>query len=49
MKEALILRLPRELKKRLKDEAERTGHTMTGFILMLIWDYFNEKQKQEEK
>ena len=33
------LRLPRELHQKLKEEADRQGMTLNGFVLSILWKY----------
>lgn len=39
---ATTIRLPEELHKKLKEEAEKKGMTFNGYILGILWDGVKE-------
>lgn len=40
------IRIPDNLHKRLKVEAEKRGMTFNGYLLSMLWDSFRKEQKQ---
>ena len=42
-KETLLLRMPEEVKKKLKEEAEKQGVTMNGLIMNIIREYLQQQ------
>ncbi len=42
------LRYPEELKAQLRPYVEQRGGTMNGLILMILWDWLREQQKEKK-
>ena len=42
------LRYPEELKAQLRTYVEQRGGTMNGLILMILWDWLREQQKEKK-
>ncbi len=40
----IMLKMPVELKRKISEEAEKKGMTMTPFVLQILWNWF-EKEK----
>lgn len=45
MRVSIFLRVPPELKRWLEQEAKRRGLTLTGFIVALLSEYREQKDK----
>ena len=41
----MILRIPTEMKKDLKLEAEARGQTLTGLIKQILWEWLKQSEK----
>lgn len=42
------IRIPEELHRSLREEAERRGQTLNGYILQLLWRQQEERRKEEK-
>lgn len=46
MKEKILLRIPKELKEKLKSKAERKGLSLTAFIINVLWEIVKVCEKE---
>lgn len=46
MKEQLLIRLPVEMKKALREEASKSGSSMCGLISMILKQYLEAQRKK---
>ena len=44
MSQIMPIRPPDKLKEWLKKEAKEQGFTVNGFVLNILWDYYEQRQ-----
>lgn len=45
VKMVTTIRIPDDLHKRLKEEAEKRGMTFNGYLLVVLWDSFKKDRQ----
>lgn len=47
--EAMLLRVPEELKISLKESAVKKGYTLNGFVTQILWTWADQNRKEDIK